>query len=182
MDPALLATLAVLAALLVVGLVAGLALLLAGRRRLERELRSSRQDLADVRVRLEQLATSVEASRGARPDAAATGHEYVITSLPDGPGTDTVPTTAPADGTALSGAAFASLALSESVVRVASLAHGVRRALSAENRNRIRFEVRREVRRSRKRRRLKLRETRRHLRAQQVQQTQQPADVTGDAA
>lgn len=62
---------------------------------------------------------------------------------------------------------FASLALGESLVRVTSLAYGVRRALSAENRNRIGFEVKREIRRARRRRRRDLKEARRHLRATQ---------------
>ncbi len=57
--------------------------------------------------------------------------------------------------------------LRETVVKAASLAHGVRRALSPESRNRIRFEVRREVRRSRKQRRSDLREARRDWEARQ---------------
>jgi hypothetical protein len=56
------------------------------------------------------------------------------------------------------------VALVESAVRVASLAHGVRRALSAESRNRIRFEMGREVKRSRRQRRREVRHARRHLR------------------
>ncbi|MFP5252685.1 MAG: hypothetical protein ACLGH4_02690 [Actinomycetes bacterium] len=59
---------------------------------------------------------------------------------------------------------FASVALGESLVRLVSLGYGVRRALSAENRNRIAFEMRREVRRSRKDRRRELRDLRRRLR------------------
>ena len=58
------------------------------------------------------------------------------------------------------------VAAGESLVRVVSLAHGVRRALSAENRNRIRFEIRREVKRSRRQRRRDLKDARRHLRRQ----------------
>jgi hypothetical protein len=45
------------------------------------------------------------------------------------------------------------VAVTESVVKVAALAHGVRRALSPQSRNRIRFEMRREVKRSRRERR-----------------------------
>ena len=45
-----------------------------------------------------------------------------------------------------------------------SLGYGVRRALSAENRNRIRFEMRREVKRARRQRRRDLKEAKRHLR------------------
>ena len=59
---------------------------------------------------------------------------------------------------------FASVAVGESLVRLVSLGYGVRRALSAENRNRIAFEMRREVRRSRKDRRRELRDLRRRLR------------------
>jgi hypothetical protein len=55
--------------------------------------------------------------------------------------------------------------LGESLVRLVSLGYGVRRALSAENRNRIRFEVRREVKRSRRQRRRDLKDARRHVRS-----------------
>lgn len=41
----------------------------------------------------------------------------------------------------------------EPVVKLAAFAYGVRRALTPENRNRIRFEMRREIRRARKARR-----------------------------
>ena len=65
----------------------------------------------------------------------------------------------------VSGRQFASLALGESLVTIFSFGYGVRRALSAENRNRIGFEMRREVRRSRKERKRVEKQTRRHLRA-----------------
>ncbi len=64
-------------------------------------------------------------------------------------------------------ALFADLVLRETVVRAASLAHGVRRALAPEARNRIRFEVKREIRRSRKQRKADLREARRDWEARQ---------------
>jgi len=57
--------------------------------------------------------------------------------------------------------------LRESLIRTASLAAGVRRALAPEVRNRVRFEMRREVKRSRKERRLRLRLARRELHARQ---------------
>jgi hypothetical protein len=56
---------------------------------------------------------------------------------------------------------FADLLLKETVVQTASLFHGLRRALSPETRNRIRFQMRQEVKRSRKQRRAELREVRR---------------------
>jgi hypothetical protein len=56
---------------------------------------------------------------------------------------------------------FADLLLKETVVQTASLFQGLRRALSPETRNRIRFQMRQEVKRSRKQRRAELREVRR---------------------
>ena len=88
--------------------------------------------------------------------------EYVITQLgepePEAE-VEAVPTVAPG--------LFADIVLRETVVQTASLFHGVRRALSPENRNRIRFEMRREVKRSRKQRRADLREARRDWEARQ---------------
>lgn len=46
-----------------------------------------------------------------------------------------------------------SATVGEPLVKMAAFAHGVRRALTPENRNRIRFEMRREIRRARKARR-----------------------------
>jgi len=46
-----------------------------------------------------------------------------------------------------------SATVGEPLVKVAALAYGIRRALTPENRNRIRFEMRREIRRARKARR-----------------------------
>ena len=51
------------------------------------------------------------------------------------------------------------------LVKVAAFGHGVRRALSPENRNRIWFEMRKEVRTSRKRRRAQVRDLQRQIRA-----------------
>jgi hypothetical protein len=62
---------------------------------------------------------------------------------------------------------FADVLLRESVIKSAGLFHGVRRALSPEIRNRIRFEMRREVKRSRKQRRADIREARREWEARQ---------------
>jgi hypothetical protein len=144
MNPALVVTLAA-AVVVVVALVAVL-VPLAGRRRLQAQLDAARADVDALRATVEELA--------AAPPAAPSSPEFVITSLPERAGTDL----------AVPPGQFASAALGESLVRAVSLAHGVRRALSAENRNRIRFEVRREVKRSRRRRRQDVKEARRHLR------------------
>ena len=71
-------------------------------------------------------------------------------------------------------AVFADHVLRESVIRLGSLAHGVRRALDAETRNRIRFEMKREVKRARKQRRAEQREAYREW------QARQRADLTDD--
>jgi hypothetical protein len=65
------------------------------------------------------------------------------------------------------GAAFADIVLRETVVKAASLAHGVRRGLAPATRNRIRFEMKQEVRRARKQRRADLKAAQRDLHARQ---------------
>jgi hypothetical protein len=60
-----------------------------------------------------------------------------------------------------------SATLGEPLVKVAAFSHGVRRALRAESRNRIWFEMRREVRAARKRRRRLVKDYLRETRAQE---------------
>lgn len=141
---------AVAGVLALVALGLGVALLRA-RSRTDRELGASRAETAALRAQLDELERRV-APPEPRP-AAETG--FVITNL-GGPEPDE-PQPAGQLGTAL----FADLVLRETVVKAASLAHGVRRALDAETRNRIRFEMRREVRRARKQRRADTRQARR---------------------
>ncbi|QNN52527.1 hypothetical protein [Nocardioides mesophilus] len=145
----------VLAALCVVLLVLLAAVLLTGARR--------SREVADLHRRLDALHQELEhrPAPRAEPDEV----EYVITSAgPAGPpGPDAqVPGQ---EVEALDGRQFVSTAVAESLVRVVSLGYGVRRALSAENRNRIGFEMRRETRRARKERKRELRLLRRTLRA-----------------
>jgi hypothetical protein len=73
----------------------------------------------------------------------------------------------PPEPVPLDGPAFADIVLKETVVKAASLAHGVRRGLAPATRNRIRFEMRQEVRRSRKQRRADLKSARRDLHRRQ---------------
>lgn len=129
------------------------------RRRLADELAASREELAAVQRRLDGLARRVP--------PATPPQEFVITTAgsPDVP-TESAP--APLVRQELSARQFASVALGESLVTIASFGYGVRRALSPENRNRIAFEMRREVRRARKQRRRDLKEAKRHLRAQSL--------------
>lgn len=133
---------------------------LGGRRRLEDDLAASREELAAVQRRLDALARRIEP----RPLADAT--EYVITTAGEPDPTD-LPASSPPPP--VTGRQFASVAVGESLVTLFSFGYGVRRALSAENRNRIGFEMKREVRRSRKQRKRDEKQARRHLR-----ETRQP--------
>lgn len=176
MTPALIVTVAAVAVVVAAGAVA-LRASRRERRRLAAQVEAAHADVDALRERVEELSR-----RLAETDPGVTGREareFVITSLPDGRlrGTLAAPEDEPATTpTPLSAGQFASVALGESLVRVLSLGYGVRRALSAENRNRIRFEMRREVKRSRRQRRRDLKEAKRHLRADQR------ADLTEDAA
>jgi len=163
MDTATALTLA--AAVVVVTTALAVALVAtAGRRRLARELTASQVAVEALRERVDAL----DRSREVPVPAASAPQEFVITSLPAG----TVSAAPAGAGDALENAAqrhltagqLASVAVGESVVRLLSLGYGVRRALSAENRDRIRVEVRREVKRARKQRRRDLKEAKRHLR------------------
>ncbi len=121
------------------------------RRRLDAALRET----ADLRGRLEELAVRLE-QQTARPevhDALARDEaSYVITDA--GRPEPTVP-----DRVVLTAT------LGEPLVKAVSFGHGVRRALSAESRNRIRFEMRREVRRARKQRRREMKDAWRRMQA-----------------
>jgi hypothetical protein len=178
MTPVLIVTVAAVAVVVAAGAVA-LRASRRERRRLAALVESSHADVEALRARVEEL--SRELSTGSSVTGAE-AHEFVITSLPDGTlrGTPVAaadePSATTTTSTPLSAGQFASVALGESLVRVLSLGYGVRRALTAESRNRIRFEMRREVKRSRRQRRRDLKEAKRHLRADQR------ADLTEDAA
>jgi hypothetical protein len=139
---------AVAGALALVALVLAVALLRA-RSRTERVLAEARAEIAVLRDQVAALERRIDRPKPV-PEAS-----FVITDLgreqqPEQVDAEPVPTV----GTAL----FADLVLRETVVKAASLAHGVRRALDPESRNRIRFEMRREVKRARKQRKVDTRE------------------------
>jgi hypothetical protein len=150
--------------------VAGVALLLArsARRRWKTELDAARADVEALAARLDAMEPSRLVEESAASPAPAP--DFVITSLSDGPAPLRVaasiagPAGRSSTGAPLTAGEFATVAVGESLVRLLSLGHGVRRALSAENRNRIRFEMRREVKRARRQRRRDLKEAKRHLR------------------
>lgn len=141
-------------ALLLVGSVLLVAALL-------RVVASGRRDTAALLERLDELESRLEAppEPGPRPTE---DREYLITHL--GEEEPVEPTDA---APVVPAPVFADLVLRETVVQAATLAAGLRRALSPENRNRIRFEMRREVKRARKQRRLDDRTARREWEARQ---------------
>jgi hypothetical protein len=127
------------------------------RRAWARDARSVHAEVGDLRGRVEAL----EHEHGTTPGRSGPT-EYLITGL-GGPATS--PEAEAPDR--IDGAAFADTVLRETVVKAASLAHGVRRGLAPVTRNRIRFEMKQEVRRSRKQRRTDLKAAQRDLHARQ---------------
>jgi hypothetical protein len=126
-------------------------------------LRSERRRTTALLTRLTELADPGVPAAGVGPAAppmssAAAVAEFVITDLGVSRG--------PVDAIMVTDRVVLSAALGEPLVRGLALAHGLRRALSAESRNRIRFEVRREVRRSRRRRKQEMKEAWRQVRAE----------------
>jgi hypothetical protein len=102
---------------------------------------------------------------------------YVITALDRD---DDLEPSTPVQGR-IDGALFADIVAREGVIKAAGLAHGLRRALAPETRNRIRFEMRREVKRSRRQRRVDLKAALRDMQARERAQMADQRDE-GDAA
>lgn len=141
--------------------------------RTRRDLAAARAETTDLRLQVQRLEQRLAVPAQSAPRDAA---EYTITDLAR-------PEDAPvAPPMSVDRVLFADLVLRESVVKAASFAHGVRRALSAESRNRIRFEVRREVRRARKQRRADTRVAVREWRARQRAALQDAASDGSPAA
>jgi hypothetical protein len=151
-------------AVLVLLLGVVLVLLLRARSESRRDLAAAQTETAELSSRLDALTERLEEASSAmvtRDEAA-----FVITDAGAGPeATPTVP-----DSVVLTAT------LGEPLVKLVAFGHGIRRALSAESRNRIWFEMRREVRASRKRRR---REVREHLRRTRAAER---ADTTSDGS
>jgi hypothetical protein len=128
-----------------------------------RELVAARAESASLRAKMDEIERRLQTRGQDRTD-------YVITRLGDDV-PDPDPVAPPAR---MEGSLFADIVLRETVVKAVALAHGVRRGLAPEVRNRIRFEVRREVKRARRERRAEIREARREWGARQR------AEMTGD--
>ena len=168
--------LAVLTVLLVVGLVVAVGWLAGELRRTrdqgEAVLASAaadvdalREELDALQVRLHEEAEQLEEARRTLRLADLTivdDKEYRITALGErrGGGPLALVPTVP-------GPQFVDTMLRESLIRTASIAAGLRRALAPEVRNRIRFEMKREVKRSRKQRKADVKQARREWEARQ---------------
>jgi len=126
--------------------------------------RSAREALAAAHSETDELrdrVAGIEARLAAPPPSVTPDPTpYVITDL--GEQVDD-PAGVPAVPSRIDGRLFADIVLRESVVKGASLVHGVRRALEPENRFRMRYTFRREVKRARKQRRAEERAARRLL-------------------
>jgi hypothetical protein len=118
---------------------------------LEAMLDAAQRECDDLRDRLDELtgaAGNVAPTQRRSPAPGAPDDAtFVITHVGE-PDADPGPA-----GTAVPDRLVLSATVGEPLVKVAAFSHGIRRALSAESRNRIWFEMRREVRASRRRRR-----------------------------
>ena len=101
-----------------------------------------------------------------RPVADADVSTFVITHLGEPDPADAVERQAPV-AKHIDGRLFADIVARETVVKAASWTHGLRRALSAESRNRIRFQVRQETRQAGRERKAELKQALREYRARE---------------
>ncbi len=136
------------------------------RRDLAAALSAAQAETAELRRRLDALTEQLEqqSSSMIRVDDPA----YVITDAGTPPLEPNI-----ADRVVLSAT------VGEPLVKVVAFGHGMRRALSAESRNRIWFEMRREVRRARKQRRRDMKYAWRRMQSEDraTQGSPQPADA-----
>ncbi|RNL64124.1 hypothetical protein EFK50_06170 [Nocardioides marmoriginsengisoli] len=142
-------------ALLVVALISVARRRSRGRADLEAMLDAAHRESDDLRAQLDDLV----APGSVAPRSAPASPTYVITDAGSGPVEPAEEPVPVPDRLVLSATLGAPL------VKAAAFTHGLRRAFSAESRNRIWFEMRREVRSSRKRRRRQVREHLRNVRA-----------------
>ena len=128
--------------------------------RASRRAARAEASIATLVARLEVLESRAAPPASARLPEPAPG-AFVITRLDESERPD-VPVARDIDGRL-----FADIVARETVVKAASWTHGLRRALSADNRNRIRFEVRREIRRAGRDRRAETKQALREYRARE---------------
>ncbi|WP_162598761.1 hypothetical protein [Nocardioides gilvus] len=125
---------------------------LVGQRRTRRELARSREMHDELLARLALL------ERPAITQAPASTVEFVITDVGETPDAGETGARRATPATRIEGRLFADIVARETVVKAASWSHGLRHALSAENRNRLRFEMTRETKRSTRQRKADVKE------------------------
>ncbi len=154
------------AALVLLALAAVLVVLLRSRVEARRDLAAAHAETSELRARLDALADRLESTSTALEETREAA--YLITDAGSATAQPAVP-----DRLVLSAT------LGEPLVKVVAFGHGLRRALSAESRNRIWFEMRREVRRARKQRRRDMKDAWRRVQAEERagQGTERPADA-----
>ena len=156
-----------LAAVVLLG-VTVLALLVLRSRDARRAAAERERHQADTRA-LQQQMSAIQ-RRLDRP-APREDREHVITRLGEGEDDQALPVrTGQHRGTPerIDGRLFADIVARETVVKAASWTHGLRRALTPESRNRIRFAMRQESKRTRKARKVEQREALREYRARRT--------------
>jgi hypothetical protein len=153
------------AAVVAVAVVLALMLVLRRDRRLRSaeaalvaELAAARAESADLHERLAELERTAGRAGLEVPSA-----EFVITDV----GRQLDVPVQPHERGRVPDRLVLSATLGEPLVRTVALAHGVRRALSAESRNRIRFAMRQELRRTRRRRRREMKTAWRRMQAEE---------------
>ena len=132
------------------------------------DLAAARAETAELWDRVESLSAQLEQTTSSSRVTTDGQSAYVITDAGD----------QRADGPGVPDRLVLSATVGEPLVKVVAFGHGVRRALSAESRNRIGFEMRREVRAARRRRRRESRDLLREARA--AQRADQRADQGAD--
>jgi hypothetical protein len=130
-------------------------------------LRRARRAEAVASSLAEHVAVTATPAAQPPPVAGSDAAAFVITRVggPDEdqvPAADAVPVAHPIDGRL-----FADIVARETVVKAAGWTYGLRRALSPESRNRIRFEVRQETRRAGRERRAEMKQALREFRARE---------------
>jgi hypothetical protein len=144
----------------------------------------SNRELVAARAQAHALADRlalVEESLARGETASADTQSYVITHVGDDPPDAAGPSVVGR----IDGRLFADIVARESAIKAVGLAHGLRRALAPEVRNRIRFEMKREVVRARKQRRAELKAALREFRAREradLGEVQDERRDDGDAA
>jgi len=135
---------------------------------LQQQLVGAREDVLALTERIEALSAEVVETRRVAEEQAAR-HEvapFVITGVVAEPDLDVTPREAQIVHAIEAGKPqwVPAKPLREALVRTVAFGHGVRRALSPDNRDRIMLEMRAEVRRSRRQRKAELKAVRKYLR------------------